>query len=413
MPVMPVLTDFVVFSHLRWDFVFQRPQHLLTRCAADHRVFYIEEPVFGAEGTVPFMETGERANGLVVAVPHLPSGMPAPDVDAALGDLVDRLFAAENITDFMLWYYTPMALPFTRHLKPLGVVYDCMDELSLFKGAPPQLLPLERELFARADIVFTGGQTLFEHKRALHGNIHAFPSSIEAHHFGRARDAALEEAGDQRHIPGPRIGFIGVIDERMDLDILEGVAAARPGWSVVVVGPVVKVDPETLPRLPNIHYLGPRPYQDLPAYLKGWDAAILPFALNDSTRFISPTKTPEYLAAGVPVVSTPIRDVVTPYGDRGLVLVADTPEAFTKAIERQLTAAAGAREAWLGRVDAFLASGSWEITWGRMLGLIHTVVGGKSAGARAVPRTLALPPPVPGPSAASVPRSACKTPAPA
>ncbi|RYD37940.1 MAG: glycosyltransferase family 1 protein, partial [Verrucomicrobiaceae bacterium] len=338
-PAMPVLTDFVVFSHLRWDFVLQRPQHLLTRCAADHRVFYVEEPVPGPAGSAPFMETGGRANGLVVAVPHLPEGLPPEEAEDALRGLVDELLAAEGVSDFMLWYYTPMALPFTRHLKPLGVVYDCMDELSLFRGAPPQLLTLERELFSRADIVFTGGQTLFEHKRALHGNIHPFPSSIEAGHFGRARGAALEEAADQRHIPGPRIGFIGVIDERMDLDILRGVAAARPDWSLVMVGPVVKVDPGTLPRLPNIHYLGSRPYQDLPSYLKGWDAAILPFALNDSTRFISPTKTPEYLAAGVPVVSTPIRDVVTPYGDRGLALIADTPGAFTRAIGEQLAAA--------------------------------------------------------------------------
>ena len=105
----------------------------------------------------------------------------------------------------------------------------------------------------------------------------------------------------------------------MDFELLSGVARARPGWSFVMLGPVVKIDEESLPRAANIHYLGSKSYAELPRYASGWDVALLPFARNESTEFISPTKTPEYLAAGLPVVSTSIRDVVRPYQELGLV----------------------------------------------------------------------------------------------
>lgn len=361
----------LVFSHLRWDFVFQRPQHLLTRCASGQAVYYMEEPVFDQMDDTAALELRERGKNLWVVVPHLPAGLTEDEVNYELQLLVNQLIRRESLTSFTTWYYTPMALPFTRHLKPASIVYDCMDELSHFKGAHPMLLPLERELFNRADVVFTGGRSLYEHKRALHPNIHAFPSSIEVQHFGRARDGSLDEPDDQRDLSGPRIGFFGVIDERMDLSILEGIATARPDWNLIILGPVVKVDPALLPRLPNIHYLGSKTYQELPAYIKGWDVAILPFAMNDSTRFISPTKTPEYLAAGKPVVSTPIRDVITPYQEEGLVLIASTPEEFTAAIGKQLQVSGTAREVWLEHVDQFLAAGSWDETWSRMNSLVR------------------------------------------
>nr|WP_277876454.1 glycosyltransferase [Trichocoleus sp. FACHB-40] len=258
-----------------------------------------------------------------------------------------------------------------------------MDELSAFKGAPPALKDLEAELFSRADLVFTGGQSIYESKRNQHPNVYAFPSSIDKAHFAQCRDVernATQEPADQVDIPHPRLGFFGVIDERMDIDLLGSIAEARPNWHLVIIGPVVKIDPEVLPRHPNIHYLGGKSYQELPAYIAGWDVALLPFAHNESTRFISPTKTPEYLAAGKPVVSTSIRDVVRPYGDMGLVHIADTVPDFVAAVETALNQSQDSE--WLNKVDEFLADNSWDSTWGRMMQLVEGVISNASASSK-------------------------------
>ena len=366
--------DLVCLSHLRWDFVYQRPQHLMSRFARDRRVFFLEEPIFG-EGPAR-LDVGERPGGVRVAVPHLPHGLSPEEVEAAQGDLLQGLLADQGVADYVLWYYTPMALGFAADLAPAAVVYDCMDELSLFRGAPPALIERERRLLAVADLVFTGGQSLYEAKRERHPAVHAFPSSIDAEHFGRARRPTPEPA-DQAAIPRPRLGYFGVIDERIDLELLAAAAGARPDWQWVMLGPVVKIDPESLPRRSNLHYLGMKAYDDLPSYLAGWDAALMPFAANESTRFISPTKTPEYLAGGRPVVSTPIRDVVRPYGDLELVEIAADPESFVAAAERAMArhGEGGAeREEWLRRVDEFIARGSWSRTFRQMSDLIDDAV---------------------------------------
>ncbi|HEX5041294.1 MAG TPA: glycosyltransferase [Candidatus Polarisedimenticolaceae bacterium] len=336
--------------------MFQRPQHLMTRWARRHPVLYVEEPV-AAE--LPSWRVVEREEGVRVAIPQLPQGTDA----GTRAVLLDALLRSEGMTSYALWYYTPMALPFSRHLKPEVVIYDCMDELSAFAFAPPELRGLEDELFRRADVVFTGGVSLYEAKRDLHANVHAVPSSIDAAHFGLAR-ALRDDPPDQVDIPGPRLGFFGVLDERLDIALLDAVACLRPDWSFVMIGPVVKIDPARLPRRPNLHYLGARPYTALPRYLAGWDVALLPFARNDATRHISPTKTPEYLAAGRRVVSTSIRDVVRPYGEKGLVEIADTPEAFEAACARALAAGEDETTAWLAEVDALLARTSWDRTFG-------------------------------------------------
>jgi UDP-galactopyranose mutase len=251
-----------------------------------------------------------------------------------------------------------------------------MDELAAFAGAPPELTRLERDLFARADVVFTGGHTLYEAKRSSHHNVHAFPSSVDVAHFARAR-AGVADPADQRTIPRPRLGYFGVIDERMDYELLRGVAAARPEWQIVLIGPTAKVDPASLPVAGNLHYLGPKLYADLPEYIAGWDVAILPFARNDATRFISPTKTPEYLAAGKPVVSTSIRDVVRPYGDLRLARIADTTDAFVAAVEAALAENADERRR---AADAFLANLSWDRTWSAMRQLMEQVADRRMTG---------------------------------
>ena len=361
----------VCFSHLRWDFVWQRPQHLLERAAKQFRVLFIEEPMF-KPGIAPYMDVTRRSAGVTIAVPMLPEGTSPSGAILAQRELVARLLAREDKAARVFWYYTPMALAFSSHLECDLCVYDNMDELSTFSGASPELLALERKLFARADIVFTGGMSLYEAKRSRHRNVHGFPSSIDFDHFSKARAFGGPEPADQVGVPHPRLGFFGVIDERMDTDLVGKVAALRPDWHFMMIGPVVKIDPACLPQRKNIHWLGGKDYKDLPRYLATWDVGFMPFAINEATRFISPTKTPEFLAAGVPVVSTPITDVVQPYGEKGLVEIASTPAEVVRRVELLF---ARPKESWLARVDRHLAAGSWDKTWGAMLKLVADGLG--------------------------------------
>jgi UDP-galactopyranose mutase len=327
-------------------------------------VFFFEEPVFDADAAR--LETLRDPSGVVVAVPHLPPGLAPERIAREMRGLLDGMIAAERIRRFILWYYAPMAWAFSDHLKAEVTVFDCMDELSAFAGAPEGLRAAERSVMQAADVMFTGGHSLFEAKRHLHPNVHAFPSSVDVAHFTRAR-RPLPEPADQAAIPTPRLGFFGVLDERFDIALVRDVAEARPDWQIVLLGPVVKIDPATLPRASNIHYLGAKTYAQLPDYIAGWDVALLPFARNESTRFISPTKTPEYLAAGRPVVSTSIRDVVHPYEDLGLARIADTPAGFIRAVEAAMAEPASRR---LPAADEFLARQSWDLTWRSMEALI-------------------------------------------
>jgi UDP-galactopyranose mutase len=363
--------DIVCLSHLRWGFVHQRPQHLLSRFARRHRVFFVEEPVFDARTT--HVEYSDPMPNVTVVTLHLRPGSSEAAIVAEQAAAIDGLVADHGIDRYLLWYYTPMAVEWTRHLRPAVTVYDCMDELSGFAGAPSTLLDREGELLDSADLVFTGGMSLYEAKRRRHPHVHPFPSGVDVGHFAPARLGG-EDPEDQLAIPHPRVGYFGVIDERLDRELLAGVAALRPDVQFVMIGPVVKISSDDLPRADNIHYLGQKEYSDLPRYVRGWDVAMLPFARNDATRFVSPTKTPEYLAAGLPTVSTSIQDVVRPYGEMGLVEIADTPEAFSRSIDRVLVAD---RQDLLVRADEMLAGMSWDDTSARMRALIAESAGGR------------------------------------
>ncbi len=378
--------DVVCLSHLRWDFVYQRPQHLLSRCAKQRRVFFVEEPVF-VDGPAR-LEVSQRGDRLYVVTPLLPVHLSLTkqvvermqpqfvdetcreEVNMLQKKFLDELLNTFAIETYVLWYYTPMALSFSAHLQPVATIYDCMDELSAFKNAPPALRERESTLLERADLVFTGGQSLYEAKRSLHSHVFAFPSSVDAAHFHQAR-FPQQSPSDQMSIPHPRLGFYGVLDERFDLNLVAKIADAQPDWHLILLGPFAKIEASDLPQRLNIHHLGPKSYDELPAYLAGWDVTLLPFAHNDSTRFISPTKTLEYMAGGKPIVSTSIHDVVSPYGEQGLVRIADTPAAFVAAIQEALNEKTEAR---LSKFDAFLAHTSWDTTWSKMKQLIETVV---------------------------------------
>jgi protoporphyrinogen oxidase/glycosyltransferase involved in cell wall biosynthesis len=374
-PKEKTMQTLIVFCHLRWDFVFQRPQHLLTRLAKYYKVVFVEEPVY--EDGEARMVMSRPAPNLTVCQPHTPVQAQGfhDDQIPLLQPLVSAL--APEGEEVLVWFYTPMALPLLQALRPSLVVYDCMDELSAFKNPPKQLLQRETALLKIADLVFTGGPSLYEAKRTRHDNTHCFPSSVDSVHFEQALDRSN---GHPLHtaIARPRLGFFGVIDERFDGELIAAIADAHPEWQVVLVGPIVKIDPASLPQRQNVHYLGQQSYKALPQFLAGWDVCLMPFALNEATRFISPTKVLEYMAAELPIVSTAIRDVEQPYG--GIVAIGHDHDEFITHCEAALAQTPAQYAAMASAMRDVVARTSWDTTAERMRELIdRTPPGGKAA----------------------------------
>lgn len=355
----------IVFCHLRWDFVYQRPQHLLTNLAHHYQVIYVEEPVYDAGDS--YLKISHPAPNLTVCQPHTPCHAPGFHDDQI--PLLQPLLAGlvSDGEDPIVWFYTPMALPLLAALHASLVVYDCMDELSAFKNPPKQLIQRETALLRVADLVFTGGPSLYEAKRERHPSTHCFASSVDTVHFEQALDRSNAHPL-QSAIGRPRLGFYGVIDERFDTELVAAMADAHPQWQIVLVGPVVKIAPESLPQRANIHYLGQQPYQALPQFLAGWDVCLLPFALNEATRFISPTKVLEYMAAELPIVSTAIRDVEVPYGH--VVAIGHSHEEFIRACEAALRQGAQQTVAMAATMRAIVAGTSWQATTDAMRALL-------------------------------------------
>ena len=364
-----VIRDIIVFCHLRWNFVFQRPQQLLSRLAHGRRVLFIEEPV---RGDGPDHWEKHNLSDMPVTVCTPVTSVDCPGFCSAqmpaLKTLMTSLIAEEQPRSSALWFYTPMAVPLAAGLHPALIVYDCMDELTGFAGAPPELANMEAELFRKADVVFTGGRSLYEAKRSKHSNVHCFPSSVDLAHYAQASISGMDHP-DQAALASPRLGYFGVVDERLDVALLRHLAESHPEWQISIVGPVVKIDPATLPQAPNVHYFGQRSYEDLPKFLAGWDVCLLPFALNDATRFISPTKTLEYMAGEKGIVSTPIRDVADCYSD--VVRVADSPAAFVQACEDSLFASQEDKQKRVSQMRHILQTTSWDITADKMDSLLE------------------------------------------
>jgi UDP-galactopyranose mutase len=365
----------ICFSHLRWDFVYQRPQHILSRFAASQPVFYFEEPLLNEQES--YLEVSRREHNLTIVRPHLnvSSSCSEEEISEMQRRLLDRWLFEEIGEQFILWYYTPMALLFSDHLQPRLLIYDCMDELSAFRFAPSHLKLMEHELLRRADLVFTGGFSLYESRKNSSQNIFLFPSSVDKKHFHCARSIS-DEPEDQAVIRGPKAGYAGVIDERLDVKLLYEMATLSPQWSFIMIGPVVKINPEILPKSNNIFYLGKKSYHDLPAYMSGWRFGLLPFALNESTQFISPTKTPEYLAAGLQVISTPIKDVIDTYANKELIRIGRTGDEFSSILNQSTDELVDA--AWAKKVDAFIEQNSWDATWKKMNDLMLRAFQNKS-----------------------------------
>jgi UDP-galactopyranose mutase len=347
----------------------------MSRFAKERRVFFVEEPQ-PHDGTPRLASRVCSKTGVHIVVPQMPTGLPLDEQEAIIEKLLVEYFADQNITNYMFWYYTPMALGFTKAFEPVISIFDCMDELSAFKNAPALLRQREADLFGEVDLVFTGGMSLYEAKLGKHPSVHAFPSGVDVDHFRQARQN-LPDPADQASIPHPRVGYCGVIDERIDLELIRELAAMRQDLQFVLIGPIVKIDPAAVPSGPNIHHLGGKDYAELPSYFSSWDVAILPFARNDSTRYISPTKTPEYLAAGKPAVSTSITDVIRPYKELRLVEIADRASDFSDAIDRCLKQRND--RGWLGMADDFLQTKSWDAVWGAMNALMDEAIQKNSA----------------------------------
>ncbi|MBC7686502.1 MAG: NAD(P)-binding protein, partial [Bdellovibrionales bacterium] len=369
------VTTMIVFCHLRWDFVYQRPQQLLSRLAEHYRILVVEEPIFH-EGE-PFLKSYSPTPNVTVYQPHSPVHAHGfhDDQIALLQPLLAELVPSGESP--IAWFYTPMALPLLQTVHPSLIVYDCMDELSAFKNAPKQLLQRESALLNIADVVFTGGPSLYQAKRERHANAHCFSSSVDLQHFSKALDRTLAHPS-QASLRHPRLGFYGVIDERFDVDLLRAIADARPDWELVMVGPIVKIDQAALPRNPNIHYMGQANYDELPQYLAAWDVCLMPFALNDSTKFISPTKVLEYMAAELPIVSTNITDVAKPYSS--IVSIAHSPEDFIRACDEALALTPERRAKMADDMRAVVKATSWDATANGMRSLMNAGATGKKPG---------------------------------
>lgn len=332
----------IVHCHLCWDWVWQRPQQFISRLSQRHKILFVE--TIGPDATLAaplarfrIAENFPNVTLLRLQFPAWRWG-DANYVDSERRRLVQEFLAGPVAGQFeqpVQWFYDPMALrSFSGHMGEILTVYDCMDELSKFATAPPEIVERERELLAQAEVVFTGGRKLFESKSRFHDNCHFYGCGVDGKHFGQALDENALIHPDIKNIKRPVLGYFGVVDERMDYRLLAKLADANPNWSVAMVGPVLKVDEKTMPRRPNLHWLGQRAYSDLPAFCKAFDVCLMPFALNEATEFINPTKALEYMATGRPIVSTAVPDVVRNFGS--VIKIAEDSNDFISICKQVL-----------------------------------------------------------------------------
>jgi glycosyltransferase involved in cell wall biosynthesis len=366
----------VVFSHLRWGFVWQRPQQFLSRFAKKHQILFIEEPFFDRpEGSDTEITYHNVMPNVTVACPHVPASWNrSKDLPQKLRDFarqaIDHMNENGEFDRPLLWYYSPMDSAWSLgHFENRGIVYDSMDELSQFTGAPRALIDNENRLMEYADVVFAGGYELSLKKKKKHHNVHFFGCGVEVDHFGLAQDPSTTVPPDIDFMSRPVLGWFGVVDERVDYNMVGEMARLRPNWSFAMVGPVVKVDPNLLPHFPNLYWLGQRDYSVLPNYCRAFDICMMPFALNAATEYINPTKALEYFATGRPVISTPVKDVVRQYSD--MVDIVKTAEEFIAAADRVLL------DPPVDRIQRCLEKArqsGWESTVQTMQRLIHEAI---------------------------------------
>lgn len=348
--------DMIVFCHLRWDFVYQRPQHLISRLSKKYKILVIEEPIGKIHNSENEPEMFEISKSLHVMRPRI-------DQINELGLYMKKYLKDDHYP--VAWFYSAAFVSVLDSIDFGTIIYDCMDELTLFKGASPELIQQEDYLLSAADIVYTGGKSLYESKKVKHDNVHCFPSSVDVEHFSNANTNLIMKPEDLKNIHAPIVGYFGVIDERIDLDLIQQTAQKMPDLAFVMIGPICKIGEEDLPREKNIYYLGMKSYEELPQYLYFFNFAMMPFALNDSTKFISPTKTLEYMSAMKPIISTKIKDVVRDYN--GCVNLIDDSDDFCDALQTPKT---DYKDAY----KIILENTSWDKTVEKMNSIINKVM---------------------------------------
>ncbi len=359
-------------SHLRWNHVWQRPQQLMSRFATSCRVIYVDLPEITADAERPYLAPQPRVAGVDVVRPIFPKALldtPGHSYKELWRGLLPEVLAMAG-SNTIMWVFSPLADYLVEAAKPHTVlaVYDCMDDLASFKDGTAEMRDREARLLAQADLVFTGGRSMYESRKNRHPRVHCFPSGVDIDHYRAVNDPATLLPDAVASVAQPRLGYFGVLDERIDWLLIAEIAERRPDWQWILVGPTAKVEESDLPTAPNIHYLDQQQYRDLPAFLKSFDIATMPFALNDATRYISPTKTLEYLAGGKPVISTSVPDVVAEYSN--IVEIVDGPDAWIAAIERILSAPPEWLVERLQRAKERLDQSTWDSIAERMWGLM-------------------------------------------
>jgi glycosyltransferase involved in cell wall biosynthesis len=354
----------IVHCHLCWDWVWQRPQQFLSRLSARHRILFVETVGPDPQLAAPYARFREAEGfpNITLLRIQFPTGQWSDGrfVDRERRRLVQEALKSELLAgqfqNPVQWFYDPMAVAaFGGRMDEAATVYDCMDELSKFKGAPPVIVERERKLLALADVVFTGGRKMFEAKSRFNANCHFYGCGVDVNHFGKARDESTRVPDDLAHLKKPVLGYFGVVDERMDYELVAKLADANPDWSVAIIGPAIKVDPGQFPQRPNLHWLGGRDYQALPACCKGFDVCLMPFAMNEHTEFINPTKSLEYMATARPIVSSAVPDVISNFGS--VVKIARSHDEFIAHCRQ--AAASPDREA-IERGLKMASENSWE-----------------------------------------------------
>jgi UDP-galactopyranose mutase len=361
---MSGVPDLICFSCVPWDFIYHRPQHLMTRFAKHFRVIYVEPPAYG-EGH-PSYELSYPKENIISVKLRLPAGLPEEQAANVQQEKLAQFLNDLQVKHYVFWYYSPVALTFTNAFQPVLKVYDCMTEFPYAQDGI-DVRALEDSLLRQADFVFTAGPSLHETRRSFNQNTYCLPGSVDIDHFYGARYYHADPA-EQAKIPHPRIGFAGVIDDRIDFTLLKAVALRKPEWHLVLLGPIVGLKKSDLPELSNLHFIEKKSYEELPGYISGWNITMLPFAHTDATRFINPLQATEFLAAGKPVIAAPVIDIIRTYGNRGLIQIAGTPEEFVRVANTHFTSRD--KTEWNDHVAEFLSLNSWDKTWQRMMDMI-------------------------------------------
>ena len=339
-------TGIICLSHLKWErTLFQRPQQLMQQMSHRRKVLYVavcglrEFLAALLRGRIRELYGRHNENLTYLNLPHLLffSRLPliGPLASWLTASALKALARRRGLGEATLWLYFPRFVESLKHFPHRQLVYDCMDFFEGFSSTDAGIRDDEQRLLRQADLVFTGGKSLQRAREGVNPRTYCFPSGVEFEHFHQAAQTATAIPEDIQRLPRPILGYFGAVDERIDFALLASVCRQRPQWSVVLLGPRIMQQP--LPEsLPNFHYLGKKDYGQLPHYLKAFDVCLMPFVISELTQRISPTKTPEYLAGGKPVVSTAIPDVVADYSD--LVRIAQTPEEFIAMTEEALSA---------------------------------------------------------------------------